>query len=291
MRMISLSWFLAITVFLTSCWSFDKSDKSCYRIKNSEVYLRYYGGYPRAKEVLLKVEGADYQSFKYIEDSREGACQRGYMFAKDKKHVFYRNQKIQFASPETFVALSYGYSKDKNSVFYKELLLEKVDPESFFVIKNDRKHAYSADKYGMIIKNKRIGKQIDIHSFELLFKPYSKDKNNVYYTEEFNVLKGADPESFTCPEFKSIVNFQYYAFDKNNAYYYEKGKVSIIKGIDNASFMVLSTHYAKDKNKVYYKDSVMSNADAESFHVPDKINKRTAQDKNHHYYEGKVKKK
>ena len=274
-----------------ACLPFDNESKSCYRIKDGKVYLRYYGGYPRAKEVMRKLEGADAKSFEYIEGSREGACQGGDMFAKDKRQVFYRNRKVKFADPETFEAVLYGYSKDASNVFYMDSVIEKADAKSFFVIENKRKQPYAADKYGLIVRNKRIGGQVDAPSFELLSRPYSKDKNKVYYSEKFQVLDGADPESFTCPDFESIVNFQHYAFDKNVAYYYERGKVENIPNNDFETFKVLSTHYAKDKNTVYYKAKIMDQADPETFHVPHRINKRSGQDKKYSYFEGEIKDK
>ncbi len=282
--------FLVLT-FVSSCMLIDTGNESCYRIKGDQVYLRYYGGYPRAKEVMLKVDGADAKTFKFIEGSREGACQGGDMFAKDEKHVFYRDEIIKMADLKSFEALKYGYSKDEANVFYLDSFIPKVDAESFFVIENNRKQPYAADKYGLIVRYKRIGGEIDAYSFELLPEPYSRDKNHVYYSGEFHILEGADPATFTCPKFKSIVNFQYYAYDKNRAYYYENGKVEIISGIEHTTFRVLSTHYAKDKNRVYYKDSVMENVDVESFNVPHRIDRRTAQDRNYEYFEGKRVKK
>jgi hypothetical protein len=284
-------WVIPVLLLLTSCLPFETSNNSCYRIKDGKVYLRYYGGYPRPKEVMLKVEGADAKSFKFIENSREGACQGGDMFAKDEKHVFYRNEIIKMANPESFEVLNYGYSKDEGYVFYRTSFIPKVDPESFFVIENDRKRAYSADKYGLIVRNKRIGGQIDANSFELLFRPYSKDKNHVYYSDKFHVLEGADPTTFTCPKFESIVNYQYYAYDRNKAYFYEGQEVEVIENIDYKTFKVLSPYYAKDKYSAYYKAKVIQEADPASFQVPDRVNKRSARDKNHSYFQGEIKDK
>jgi len=277
-----------LSTLITACIPFNNGEKSCYRIKDGKVYLRYYGGYPSAKEVMLKVEGADAKSFEYIEGSREGACQRGHMFARDENQVFYRNKKINFANPENFVHVSLGYSKDGSDVFFKNSVIEKADAKSFFVIKNKRKQAYAADKYGLILRNKRVGGQIDANSFELLFRPYSKDKNNVYYSEKFHVLEGADPASFTCPKFESIVNFQHYAYDNKTAYYYERWKVDSIPNIDFETFSVLSSEYAKDKNAVFFKSKIIENAHSASFHIPHQINKHVGQDKNHRYVSGEI---
>ena len=49
----------------------------CYIKINGAVYLQYFGGYPKAKKVHLKVLEADYRSFKYIKGSLDGSCQAG----------------------------------------------------------------------------------------------------------------------------------------------------------------------------------------------------------------------
>ncbi len=283
-----LALFLVLT-FVSSCMLIDTGNESCYRIKGDQVYLRYYGGYPRAKEVMLKVDGADAKTFKFIEGSREGACQGGDMFAKDEKHVFYRDEIIKMADLKSFEVLKYGYSKDEANVFYLDSFIPKVDAESFFVIENNRKQPYAADKYGLIVRYKRIGGEIDAYSFELLPEPYSRDKNHVYYSDEFHVLKGADPATFTCPEFESIVNYQYYAYDRNNAYFYERKEVKVIENFDYKTFKVLGSQYAKDKNHAYFQAKVIPEADPATFHVPYQIDRYSAQDKNHHYFEGKIK--
>lgn len=278
-----------VSAFIVSCWINTKSNVSCYIVKNEEVFLRYYGGYPTAKEVLLKVKEADPNTFQFIEGSRSGACQKGHMFAKDEKHVFYRTDITEQANTDSFEVLKYGYSKDQNSVFYKANILPQADLETFFVIENERKLPYSADKNGLIIKEKRINAMLDAHSFELLPRPYSKDKNHVYFGDDFQILDHANPTTFVCPEFNSIVNYQYYAFDISRAFYYENGQISIIENIDAKTFKVLSTHYAKDKNNVYYKSQIIAGADIESFHIPIKMNHRTAKDKTHTYFEGTIK--
>lgn len=279
---------LIILLLICSCFPINHENKSCYRIREGKVYLRYYGGYPRAKEVFLEVKGADANSFEYIEGSREGACQGGHIYGKDNENVYYRTKKIEFADYKSFALAAYGFSKDENNVFYRDSLIEKADAKTFFIIKNKRRQAYGADRNGLILRYKRIGGEIDANTFRLLPKPYSMDKNRVYYTEDFHVLEGADPNSFICPKYESYINYQYYSYDKNNAYYYERRKVEKIPDIDYQSFTVLNSYYAKDKNYVYYKWSVIKDADPITFHIPNKINKRIGQDKNYRYKEGVI---
>lgn len=287
MKLILINVFI-FTLIVSACSLIENENNSCYIIKEGEVFLRYYGGYPRAKEVFLKVNDADAKSFAFIENSRNGACQGGDMYAKDKQYVYYRTERIDKADIKTFEVMGLGYSKDGNNVFFREQLIEMADAESFFIINNDRDLAFAADKYGLLDHTKRINAAIDCKSFKILSNPYYKDKNNVYYGSQFKILEGAHAESFTCPEFESIVNYQYYAYDKNNAYYYENNEVTTIPEIDFNSFKLLSTEYAKDKNNVYYKSQILSGADVESFNVPHRINRNVGEDKNHIYVDGKV---
>lgn len=282
---------IAIVLSISGCSFIENENNSCYRIKDGEVFLRYYGGYPRAKEVFLKVKGADAKSFTFIENSRNGACQGGDIYAKDEHHVFYRTEIIDFADVKTFEVMGLGYSRDDNDVFYREKVVEKADAESFCIVDNERGLAFGYDKYGLLKRDQRVNAAIDCPSFKVLSNPYFKDKNSVYYEPHFSILPEADAQSFTCPRFKSIVNYQYYAYDKNNAYYYERGEVKVIPGIDFDTFEVLSKEYAKDKNNVYFKSQIIQGADVESFIVPHRINENVAQDKNHKYIDGEIKDK
>ena len=278
----------SLAFLITGCFPFDGENSSCYQIKNGEVFLRYYGGYPRAKEVLLKIKEADAESFHFIENSRRGDCQGGDIYAKDKYSVFYRTEKINLAKTETFEVLGLSYSKDDSNVFYKELVIENADPKSFYTVTNDRDLSFGADKHSFFYQKRRIEISIDGKSFVVFPKSYYKDKNHVYYSTDFKILEDAHAASFTCPEFESIVNYQYYAFDKYNAYYYEGNEIEIIPNIDFASFKVLGTDYAKDKNNVYYKSQIIAGADVESFSVPHRLNRNVGKDKNHTYVNGKI---
>lgn len=271
----------------SSCFCSTQDTRSCYRIKDKGVFLRYYGGYPRGEEVFLKVRDADPLSFRYLEGSREGDCQSGHMYARDCSQVFYRISKMKDANPETFLPLRYGYSKDKKCVYFRGKAVEGADAESFAVIENNYSRPYGADRYSVFHMNERLRKDIDAGSFEILHRPYFKDKTRVYYGKRYTVLEGADPATFTWQEYREIINDIYYAYDAKKAYYYENGRVAAIRGIDHATFTVLGRHYAKDENRVYYTYMIVEGADPSSFHVPEKLKQHVGRDKNHRFEKGK----
>ncbi len=272
----------------SSCFCTGKQSRSCYRIGDDGVFLRYYGGYPRGEEVFLKVQGADPGTFRFIEGSREGDCQSGHMYAMDRGHVFYRISPIKDADPLTFLPLRYGYSKDAKCVYFRGQAVEGADAEGFTVIENKYARPYGADRFGVFHMNDRLPKDIDAGSFEILHRPYYKDRMRVYYGKHYTVLDGADPVTFTWHEYREIVNDIYYAHDRKNAYYYENGRVATIHGIDHETFTVLGRHYARDKNRVYYTFMIVEGADPKSFHVPEKLKQHLGRDRNHRFIKGKT---
>ena len=199
--------------------------------------------------------------------------------------------KIKNANIEGFVVLGHGYSKDLAHAFYHNYTMEGVDIETLKVIQNKYHLAIAVDENGLILRGKRLTVNVDSKSFEVLKRPYYKDKNKVYYSDKFLILQQADSATFNIPELSRITNIQSYAFDKNNAYYFDsKGKVRLINNIDYESFQVLSSDYSKDKNRVYYKSTILELADPMSFHIPHSINPHVGKDATNHFVQGVMRK-
>ena len=128
---------------------------------------------------------------------------------------------------------------------------------------------------------------------QILHPPFYRDAKNVYYGMDFKSIKGADPESFVSPPYGKIVLRSFYVYDKQRGYHYEKlhaggERITFIEGIDFNSFKSLSSVYAGDKNRIYYKGVVIEGADAESFSVPVRGYPDRGRDKNHLYLDGRV---
>jgi len=276
---------------LCSCSS--NSSGSCYRIKDNQVYLHYYGGYPGGENVYMKMAFADPESFTFYKGSREGDCQSGVIFARDRNRVYYRNFIIESADPESFRPLGNGYSADKNSVYYKNKPVSGADVKSFFIIENINRRPWAADSRRLYFQGEPGVSHVDAETLEILHPPFFKDAENVYSGMNFIPLKGADPVSFISPPYGKIILRSFYVYDKNRGYHYEKlnaggERITFIEGIDFDSFKVLNSEYAGDKNRIYYKGAVVEGADPETFYVPVKACPDRGRDKNHLYLNGMV---
>lgn len=266
---------------------------SCYRVRDNEVYLHYYGGYPRGEHVYLKVVSADPDSFKFYKGSREGDCQSGVIFARDGRHVYYRNFIIDSADPASFKPLGNGYSADSNGVFFKKDPVPDADAESFFIVKNSSMRPWGADKNWIFYKGSRLVSHVDGATLEILHPPFFKDAGNVYYGMDFKILKGALPESFISPPYGKIIQKSFYLYDEKRGYYYEKinsgsERISVIDNIESTSFKQLSSVYASDMNNVYYRGNVIAGADSDSFSVPVKSRPGRGRDRYRLYEDGKA---
>ena len=181
---------------------------------------------------IKKLESADSGSFKI--DS---------IYGKDKNNLYFLNKKITGVNPKTF----------------------KVVGSNKLIIKDDKGVYYLGREEVKKIQN------ADINTFEEVSKEYYRDKNNVYYYDNYdgNVkrVKGADAKTFEAIEG--------YALGKDKNAVYDKGKM--IKGLDPVTFEDLNGDFYKDKNGVFYEGMLMKGIDSKSFepfvnytHVKDK---------------------
>ena len=111
----------------------------------------------------------------------------------------------------------------------------------------------------------------DLNTFEEVSKEYYRDKNNVFYYDNYDgdvkKVKGADAKTFEAIEG--------YALGRDKNAVYDRGK--LIKGLDPVTFEDLNGDFYKDKNGVYYEGMLMKGIDSKSFepfvnytHVKDK---------------------
>ena len=181
---------------------------------------------------IKKLESADSGSFKI--DS---------IYGKDKNNLYFLNKKIKGVNPKTF----------------------KVVGSNKLIIKDDKGVYYLGREEVKKIQN------ADINSFEEVSKEYYRDKNNVYYYDNYDGdvkrVKGADAKTFEAIEG--------YALGRDKNAVYDKGKM--IKGLDPVTFEDLNGNFYKDKNGVYYEGMLMKGIDSKSFepfvnytHVKDK---------------------
>ena len=202
------------------------------------------------------------------------------------------NQKIDKA---TFQEIDAVYAKDKNGVYVWENRgwknLEGLDPVTFEIINiSGSARRYLKDKNGIysIIysmdgdSDKLVLENLpyDPQTYEVINQLYSKDKNNIYYSDR--KIIGVD-----LPTFQRI-DENIYSKDKNNIYF--RGKK--ISGADKDTFEKIDKYnYSKDKNNIYYNDKKIEGVDKNTFELTydfgSVVNGYYSKDKNNVYYENK----
>lgn len=277
---------LMTLLLLVSCTKDTKIGYDYYT-DGTVVYIRYYGGYPRASLKKIKLKGANPKTFQALASERGGGKPTGLLWGKDDSLVFFKNKVITGAHAPSFEVLGHGYARDIKQVYYREHSIPEVDSDSFSVIKNSSEEPFAKDGRSQFHGRKRISNEIDLATLQVLKRPYYKDKNHVYWGEDFTILQKADVQSFSTPSMGPAVNFQYYSHDKNRAYYYENGTILPITPVDPKSFTVLSKHYAKDAHRVFYHATVLEGADAQSFTVRRRIESHVGHDQHGKFVSGR----
>ena len=198
------------------------------------------------------------------------------VYAKDKNGVYVRENRgwknLEGLDPVTFEIINISgsarrYLKDKNgiySIIYSmdgdsdKLVLENLpyDPQTYEVINQ----LYSKDKNNIYYSDRKII-GVDLPTFQRIDENiYSKDKNNIYFRGK--KISGADKDTF-----EKIDKYNY-SKDKNNIYYNDKK----IEGVDKNTFeltydfgSVVNEYYSKDKNNVYYENKKLKGIDVKTF--------------------------
>jgi hypothetical protein len=171
---------------------------------------------------------------------------------------------------KTFEIINNSFAKDKNQVWYQEFIIDKADIRTFTPFTNS---AYSKDANLVWYGNEQI-LEADLGTFSIFPNSwYAKDINQVYYVTK--IIPGADANSFELTDEKSITK------DKNHVYLVDDS-IGIIPLAKPASFQSLKDDYSKDDEHVFYKKKVVSDCDATSFTIKDRI----AQDRQFIFYKG-----
>ena len=226
--------------------AFREDDRTTlYWIRGETILYRFY-----------PLKGADIDSFSFYLGS----------FAKDRKHCYCTSTRLAGGNGATFRALNYTYATDGISVWTMGGKIKEADAESF-VVCDDGVHNVGSGSpvpYG-----------------------FGKDKNRVYYYDfdgKPNWVRKASPASFvslndghygkddsfvfcgaaTLPK-AEVEHWRkiggYYSKDAARVYYFNR----LIRDADYDTFEVVDTggflQMAKDKNRFYDTDRVVSEAD------------------------------
>lgn len=193
------------------------------------------------------VRGADPKTFRFYLGS----------FAKDAKHCYCQNKKLQGANPETFRALNYTYYTDGQSVWALGGKLEDCDAATFQVCDDG------------------IEAQSLVPDQPLMYG-YGKDKDRVYYYDF-----SGKPKWVRKAAAASFVSLNDGIFGKDAKYVF--CGTSPIPKADVATWQPLGSNYSADIQRVFYFNREIDVADRPSFCVvPHRIVK-LAKDR-HRYY-------
>ncbi len=196
------------------------------------------------------------------------------------------NPKIDKA---TFQEIDAVYAKDKNGVYVWEnrgwKKLEGIDPITFQIINisgsacrylKDKNGIYNIDGDSDNLVLEKL--PYDPQTYEVINQLYSKDKNNIYYSNR--KIIGADLPTFQ-------IGSDGFSKDKNNIYFGGKK----ILGVDRDTIKIIELPYIKDKNNVYYGNKKIEGADKNTFELiydfGSVVNRYYSKDKNNVYYENK----
>jgi len=197
-------------------------------------------------------------------------------FLKIKSKVYFYDEEVVGAQPDTFVALEYGFSRDKKAVFNNENKLSKLDPNNITIINPFIIHDLNNLYYNQTLLN------INVSQFEHLSEYILKDENNVYFQD--TLIEGACALTYElCGTFfqkdklyvyhnskrlnltasQTVFKSEAFALDFERVYYIDEE----IIGADIASFEIIKDSLSKDKNHVYYRDKIINKADPATFKV------------------------
>ncbi|TMM56160.1 hypothetical protein FEE95_16175 [Maribacter algarum] len=206
-----------------------------------------------------------------------------YVYAFEKVYstekTFAKFEKIEHADPKTYVRLNWDWGKDKQNHFYKNALID-VDYASFKNINDyfskdiNRVYFHYYENFESI--------KADLNSFEVFDEGnFAADSSKV-----FSVTYPSQDETklVTIPRNPNEEISQLsYAFIQIGERVFYRG--TQLKDLDYREVEIIeNSSYIKDKHFVYYKDSLVQDADATTF---GKISKWEIGDKNGAFREGK----
>jgi len=178
------------------------------------------------------------------------------------------HMNVDIASFEVFDSL---YAKDKNNVYFYNHRIPGADPLTIKRIKpeftkGELRDAHLAKDKNNVYVGQCVLSDIDFDDIEYVIAKdpfykdgrfsviYVKDKNNVYpvWGEEFSnkcsqAIKYADSETF------EVLGENRYAKDKQRVYFRNR----VVHGADPETFVNFYATYAKDKNGVYCRGEIL----------------------------------
>ncbi|MBK9272330.1 MAG: DKNYY domain-containing protein [Saprospiraceae bacterium] len=291
-------------------FSFQALDKQYAKDKNFVYFCDEFregqNYYLTKKSKIQKIEIADVASFEVLSEAYARDHHRGYYrgnafdlndpaslevldvrFVKDQYNVYFEQNPVKNAIPSKFQIINHHYAEDGEKVFYFGYRSDLYNGIHILTQHTDRfvllQYPYSKHHSAVYFYYFKLS-EADPFSFEVLGNFYAKDKNRVYF--ENKEILGADPLSFQLISFESDNN-DLIQFAKDHQKVFWKDKI-IQKATAN-SFKVLGLDYSTDGNRVYFEDKMLQNANPKTFSVQRHGHGDfDAEDSENQYFKGKL---
>lgn len=172
-------------------------------------------------------------------------------YGRDTKYAFYKGDIIKGADGGSFRAIGKWYAADKAQVYLSGELVEKADPATFKV----HSYYFAEDANDFYWRGEALSVR-DKSTFKLLGEPdswetkWAKDRYNGYYLGG-GVISDIDYETFHPIEAKIPVQSGSYAADKNRVYFMNM----IVPDADPMTFKEVTFYIGQDKHRAYKKAS------------------------------------
>ncbi len=191
-----------------------------------------------------EIKGVDIDSFEQFPGS----------WAKDKKHCYLVGHRLQNADPATFEVLNFTYAKDLANVWTLGGRIADADAATFEVCDSGRL-SLGPDFERLPDGTKKWYEHYVPYG-------YGKDKNNVYhydYSGKPNIVKKAVAASFRS------LDDGYFGYDEKSVFC----KQSALPKANPSTWAKLheNYYYSRDRDRIYYFNRPMKEADAETFEV------------------------
>lgn len=181
-----------------------------------------------------------------------------------------RRTKIIGADAATFKVLKHDrYAKDKSQVYFNGGVITGADAQSFKTIGE----VSAVDRYHAYCMNRPIP-GADSNTYRAIDVSWGCDQSDCYHMG--TQLHACNPSSF-----RVYAKNVSYAYD-NQCAYYQQWKLPLR---DRQSLKILDSGYVKDNKGVYFLDTVVEEADPQTFTV--KPHTFIVYDKNGYFYRGK----
>ena len=148
------------------------------------------------------IDGADAKAFKPLVFENTDYRQ----FFIDNDNVFLFNKKIADVDASSAALVSPNHLKDKSVVYFLDQKIEGADPETFQLVNFDA--SLSKDKNAVYFKYKKIN-GADPNTFQILDRGYVKDSQTVFYLyadEGAVALTGANAQAFHVTGYDQLTN-------------------------------------------------------------------------------------